>query len=121
MKNNSTLKKKSFLVQNIYKIDENNCFFLSQWESYLFRGNNFEHYSPLEFECIIEIKKDIYVSDNAGEADLERKPGRRKISSFDLDSKNKLTKHSYKGFIRLKFLTPMFGGGPIPSFPNVNK
>ena len=68
-----------------------------------------------------EIKKYICVSDNSGKEDLERKLGRIKISSFDLDSKHPLTKHGYKGFIRLKFLTPMFGGGPIPSFPNVNK
>ena len=70
---------------------------------------------------MIEIKKYIYVSDNAGEADLERKLGRRKRISFNLDSKHPLKKYGYKGFIHLKFLILMFGGSPNPSFPNINK
>ena len=69
----------------------------------------------------MKLKKYICISDNEAELDLERNIGRRKRSSFDLELKYILTKYNYKGFIHFKFLTLMFSGSPITSFPNINK
>ena len=41
----------------MYKVNKDSIVFLTQAESYIFRGEHFKEFTPLEFECIVEIKK----------------------------------------------------------------
>ena len=94
----------------IIKVSDGEFVFFSQVESCINRGKNFEQHSPVEFECIVEIKK---CAEN--EDDEEKKRGRKKHKGMDLAEKHPLAKHGCKGCIRSKFCTPVFGGKPIPS------
>jgi len=81
---------------------------LSQAESYLHRGEFFEHYSPLEFECIVDIKE---VKENQQISNR----GRPRRNSFRL-GKNHLLYSSHEAFIRTKMPTAIFGGAPPPKW-----
>ena len=42
----------------IFKVDGNECVFIIQVESHVSRGQSFSNFSPLEFECAVEFKKE---------------------------------------------------------------
>ena len=66
----------------IYKPDSNTVIFLTNAESYLFRGINFISFSPLEFQCIVEIKKDANIDDVNNNKD-------KSINNNNLNNNNK--------------------------------
>ncbi|ETI51440.1 hypothetical protein F443_05195 [Phytophthora nicotianae P1569] len=90
-----------------YKID-GKLTFVTQVESYKFRGIHFVDYSPTEFACIV----DIIPRQNAVGGTSSR--GRKRRKTFDLDPKHRLYSH-YEAVIRVKMLTPMFGGRSPPT------
>ena len=94
----------------IYKPNSNTVIFLTNAESYLFRGINFISFSPLEFQCIVEIKKDTNIDDINNNKDKpinnnnindnnKNTSSRKKRKGFSLDSNHPLTKFGYKGFL----------------------
>ena len=68
----------------VYKPTSNKYIFLTNAKSYLFRGINFISLSPLEFECIVEIKKDTNIDDIDNKID-------EYINNNNINSKNKTT------------------------------
>ena len=42
----------------MYKVNDKCIVFLTQEDNYMFRGKHFKIFDPLEFECIVELKKD---------------------------------------------------------------
>ena len=102
----------------MYKVNNNTTIFLTQVESYLNRGIHFEKYSPLEFESIVDIKKNI-IEGNIKDNDSWK---RQKRIGFELGKNHPLNKYGYKGYIRAKFCTLMFEGPSIlESFQKINK
>ena len=86
---------------------------VTQAESFEHRGPHFVDYSPLEFVAIVDIL-------------LPKKPatpsatgaGRPRRCGFPLAPTHPLSPYGFLAYIRVKFLTPMFGGAPPPAFPS---
>ena len=95
-----------------YKCD-GQLVFVTQAESFKHRGPHFVDYSPLEFVAIVDIL-------------LPKKPaapsatgaGRPRRCGFPLAPTHPLSPYGFLVYIRVKFLTPMFGGAPPPTFPS---
>ncbi|CAM9804630.1 unnamed protein product [Lampetra planeri] len=85
-------------------------FFLSQAESYAHRGQHFQAFSQLEFECIVEL---VPKRKPGKEYSGRGRPSRR---TFPLGSGHKLFDH-YDGVIRTKIKTAMLAGSHPPLFP----
>ena len=95
-----------------YKCD-GQLVFVTQAESFKHRGPHFVDYSPLEFVAIVDIL-------------LPKKPatpsatgaGRPRRCGFPLAPTHPLSPYGFLAYIRVKFLTPMFGGAPPPTLPS---
>ncbi|KAG1687578.1 hypothetical protein DVH05_004775 [Phytophthora capsici] len=96
-----------------FKIDGKTVF-VTEVESYKFRGKWFLDYSPTEFASIV----DIMPRKNDPNTALQR--GRKRRKTFGLDPNHPLY-HHYEAVIRVKFLTPMFGGASSPSCPRTTQ
>ena len=95
-----------------YKCD-GQLVFVTQAESFKHRGPHFIDYSPLEFVAIIDIllpKKPAAPSPTGA--------GRPRRCGFPLAPTHPLSPYGFLAYIRVKFLTPMFGGAPPPTFPS---
>lgn len=88
-------------------------FFVSQAESYAHRGPNFAAFSPVEFECIVDIRPRMASPD--GPAVDTPRAGRPRRQGFDLGANHPLF-CDFQGFVFVKFRTPMFGGAPPPTY-----
>jgi hypothetical protein len=92
-----------------YKV-EGKFIFVTQVESYRYRGEHFRDYTPSEFVCIVDIApRPVNETRHSGR-------GRKCRKHFPLDPNHPLYPH-YVAVIRAKPLTPMFGGSPPPSCP----
>ncbi|ETN10951.1 hypothetical protein PPTG_22614 [Phytophthora nicotianae INRA-310] len=86
-----------------YKV-EGRTIFITQVESYKFRGEHFVDYSPSEFACIVDIVPRQTSTKVASQRGHKRRKG------FELSPRHPLY-HYYEAVIRTKMLTPMFGRG----------
>ena len=93
------------------KIDDSDMVFMAEVESYVNRKVHFVNYSPLEFECIVELLKEKEPSDNSDAASKKR---RVKNLNFNLGNNYPLQKCSIKAFLRTTFCVAILSGKPIP-------
>ena len=126
-----SLESKMSTGARMIPVEEGKVVFLSQLESYIHRGPSFENYSPIEYECIVDIQKlteddtskDDKKKENCNKNDEtnkeiiveKKKITRKKRVAHDLGKDHPLAKYNYKGYIRTKFCTPIFPS--IPSCP----
>jgi hypothetical protein len=86
---------------------------LTQAESYHHRGDFFVDFSPIEFECIVDVLPDRHIEEES-RGSRRGRPARR---GFPFSSAHPLAR-THKGFIRAKMLTPVLGGAPPPTWKN---
>jgi hypothetical protein len=96
----------------MYKINDQ-LVFLSQAESYIHRGSFFEAFSPLEFECIVDLK----IKD---ENNVKIRRGRKKRNRFPLGENHPLF-NTHECCLRTKMHTAVFGGPAPPNWTYLNK
>jgi hypothetical protein len=84
--------------------------FVTQAESYYNRGSNFVDFSPLEFECIVDV---VLVATR--KVTKKSGAGRPARDEFAFGPDHPLLQ-THVGVIRAKFLTPVFGGAPPPTW-----
>ncbi len=95
---------------NCYKSTDGKIVFLTQAESYHHRGPAFDHYSQLEFECIIQLQEKVQHQEKAELSNKSSKDcGRKPIPTFPLGVNHPLYE-SHVGVIQMKMCTPMFAG-----------
>lgn len=83
--------------------------FVTQAETYFHRGECFKDYTPIEFECIVDI---LPVKDNVDEQN-KKKRGRPQREGFPFASTYPLFGR-YLGYILMKMNTAVLGGAPPP-------